>query len=171
MNFNTIDYLKNGNAKQKHVYSILTKHSILFHLEKYDPLVVGTIPLAIDVEASDIDIICCWTDKNEFETCLKKNFNACSNFKIKDNPERGSILATFMLDNFQFEIWGQNIPTQQQLGYQHMIIEYRLLVKHGESFRSKIIRLKQQGYKTEPAFAYLLGLHGDPYEELLKIKI
>jgi len=49
-----------------------------------------------------------------------------------------------------------------------MVIEYQLLVKHGSVCREKIIELKKQGFKTEPAFAFLLGLKGNPYEELLK---
>jgi hypothetical protein len=49
-----------------------------------------------------------------------------------------------------------------------MLIEHRLLLKHGEAFKNKVIELKQNGLKTEPAFAKLLGIEGDPYEELLK---
>jgi hypothetical protein len=50
-----------------------------------------------------------------------------------------------------------------------MITEYRILLEKGEAFRSQIVELKRQGMKTEPAFALLLGLEGDPYLELLKL--
>ena len=50
------------------------------------------------------------------------------------------------------------------------MVEYNLLNKHGEKFRQQIIELKRQGYKTEPAFALVLGLTGDPYIELLKFE-
>jgi len=52
-----------------------------------------------------------------------------------------------------------------------MIIEYEILKTKGENFRLEIIKLKQNGYKTEPAFAFLLGLNGDSYSELLKYQI
>jgi hypothetical protein len=39
-----------------------------------------------------------------------------------------------------------------------MIIEYEILQTKGENFRLEIIKLKQQGYKTEPVFGMLLGL-------------
>ena len=52
-----------------------------------------------------------------------------------------------------------------------MIIEYKILELHGEVFRQEIIKLKSKGLKTEPAFAKLLGLVGNPYEELLNYKV
>ncbi len=48
-----------------------------------------------------------------------------------------------------------------------MVIEHKLLLERGEEFRLKIVDLKKQGYKTEPAFAMLLGLENDPYNEML----
>ncbi len=48
-----------------------------------------------------------------------------------------------------------------------MIKEYEILEKEGEEFRKQIINLKEKGWKTEPAFAKLLGLKEDPYLELL----
>ena len=48
-----------------------------------------------------------------------------------------------------------------------MVIEDYLLRERGEEFRKEIIKLKQSGYKTEPAFCHLLGIDGDPYEGLI----
>lgn len=52
-----------------------------------------------------------------------------------------------------------------------MVIEHEILKSRDEEFRLEIIKLKQNGYKTEPAFAHLLGLKGDPYIALLEYKI
>lgn len=52
-----------------------------------------------------------------------------------------------------------------------MLIEATILNKYGEDFRRKIIELKESGVKTEPAFAQLLELKGNPYEGLLNFKI
>ena len=46
-----------------------------------------------------------------------------------------------------------------------MIVEYKLLKRLGETARQGIIELKRSGYKTEPAFAKLLRITGDPYDE------
>ncbi|HRF37192.1 MAG TPA: DUF4269 domain-containing protein, partial [Saprospiraceae bacterium] len=57
-----------------------------------------------------------------------------------------------------------------QNAYRHLLIEARLLEERGPEFRQQIIELKQQGVKTEPAFARLLGLEGDAYEALLRLE-
>lgn len=50
-----------------------------------------------------------------------------------------------------------------------MLVEYKLLQQHGEDFRQQVVALKKAGIKTEPAFAKLLQLPGDPYEALLQL--
>ncbi len=51
----------------------------------------------------------------------------------------------------------------------HFQIERRLLALFGVDFQSRVVALKRQGIKTEPAFAALLKLPGDPYEALLTL--
>jgi hypothetical protein len=51
-----------------------------------------------------------------------------------------------------------------------MVVESRLLDILGPDFRNGIIALKKQGIKTEPAFARMLGLSGDPYRAVLAIE-
>lgn len=51
--------------------------------------------------------------------------------------------------------------------FRHMVVEHQILCTREEGFRQKILNLKRQGYKTEPAFAKVLGLRGDPYEAIL----
>ena len=49
-----------------------------------------------------------------------------------------------------------------------MIVEHHLL-KEVSKLREKVIHLKQQGIKTEPAFCEVLGIKGDPYERLIEM--
>lgn len=51
-----------------------------------------------------------------------------------------------------------------------MIIESRILELGGDKVRKEIIKLKERGMKTEPAFANYLRLNGDPYKELLQLE-
>lgn len=173
MNFDSIEYLQYGNNRQRQAYSILTDNQVFSKLEKFDPILVGTIPINIDIENSDLDIICCFAHKQEFKKLIIENFSNERNFTIREQPSLDTlaIVANFFLDDFEIEIFGQSIPTKQQFGYRHLIVEHHLLNKHGEEFRQQIIELKRQGHKTEPAFALALGLTGDPYTELLKFEM
>jgi hypothetical protein len=170
--FENIDYLKDRNEIQRRAYKTLTKYKILKSLKEFDPILVGTIPINIDIENSDLDIICYFKNKTYFEKLLVEKFGDSANFKIWENTKLNphSIVASFILEEFEIELFGQNIPTRQQNGYRHMIIENRLIKEGGENFRQRIIHLKQEGYKTEPAFCIELGLKGNPYEALLEFE-
>lgn len=170
--FDTIAYLKDGNERQRQAYFTLTNNDILSKLERFDPILVGTIPINIDIENSDLDIICCFADKDDFYQAVCNHFRNEKNFKIAEQPNLDTlaIVASFNIENFEIEIFGQNIPTKHQFGYRHFVIEHQLLNQYGEKFRQRIVELKQQGYKTEPAFGLALGLTGNPYTELLKFE-
>lgn len=74
-----------------------------------------------------------------------------------------------MIENWPIEFFGQNKPTTEQNGYLHMIIEDRMLSLYGKKFKEQIIQLKSTGMKTEPAFAKILRLEGDPYLRILEL--
>jgi hypothetical protein len=172
MNFDTIEYLQHGNNRQRQAYSVLMNSQILAKLKRFDPILVGTIPINIDIENSDLDIICCFKDKREFHKSVTDTFCNERSFTIREqqNSDTIAVVANFFVDGFEIEIFGQDIPTKQQFGYRHLVIEYNLLNQYGEKFRQQIIELKRQGHKTEPAFGLALGLTGDPYMELLKFE-
>jgi len=171
--FSNIGYLKIGNQKQIQAFKVLTEKKILMNLAEFYPVLVGTIPINIDIETSDLDIICYWKDKMAFREKIQSNFNNEDKFIIRDTfiNNQETVIASFETADFKIEIFGQNIPVREQNGYRHMITEYEILQSKGENFRREIIKLKQQGYKTEPAFGLLLGLKGDPYSALLDYKI
>ncbi|WP_196857894.1 DUF4269 domain-containing protein [Pedobacter sp. CAN_A7] len=170
IDFLDITYLKFGNKKQQEVYQLLVENKIMEKLSTYTPIFVGTIPLNIDIETSDIDIICYARDKNQFIESLVNYFQNMKGFKIIRNTAFNSVKANFYIEDFEFEIFGQDLESMQQDAYQHMIIEHSVLIEKGEKFRQEIIKLKKNGLKTEPAFAKLLGLDGNPYKELLKLR-
>ncbi len=172
-NFENIHYLSEGTEKQQKAYAVLVKHQIMEKLAAFDPILVGTIPIGIDTDKSDLDIVCYFRDKETFRNQLEELLGNETGFQVNElnRFDKETILAVFFLDDFEFEIFGQNIPSLEQNGYKHMLIEHQILLQKGETFRQEIIRLKEQGSKTEPAFAQLLQLEGDPYEALLKMDI
>ncbi|MEG0928671.1 DUF4269 domain-containing protein [Chryseobacterium sp.] len=174
IDFTRIDYLKNGNERQKKAYEVLKKYDVLEKLEPYSAVLAGTIPIEIDIESSDLDIIC--EVDLRFEDSFLKYLTfsnlipSDTDVKVENvivNGEK-SIVLNFMLEEFPIEIFGQNKPVTEQNAYRHMIAEYNILQEKGEDFKQKIIDLKKRGVKTEPAFGMLMNLE-NPYEDLLKL--
>lgn len=171
--FDTLNYLQNGNTRQQLAYQMLVEHNVFEHLAAYDPILVGTIPINIDIETSDLDIACCWENKTQFMYELGHFFGHNQEFRLIETCINGeeTVIAHFKTTHFKIEIFGQNIPTKRQNSYRHMIIEQRILLERSEEFRQQIINLKQQGMKTEPAFGFLLGIKNDPYQALLDFEM
>lgn len=171
-NFKNIEYLKAGNHRQKLAFAEIKQHNVLETLKKYNPILTGTIPIEIDLPESDLDIICECKNHKEFKSYLLNKFAGKKDFKVYTTTQNEieCTIAEFKTDNFLFEIFGQNIPTQNQNAYRHMIIENKILNAKGDEFKKKIKKLKANGIKTEPAFAQLLGLKGNPYTQLLKLE-
>ncbi|KPE52142.1 DUF4269 domain-containing protein [Chryseobacterium indologenes] len=173
IDFTSIEYLKDGNERQQRAYEVLTKYQVFPKLKPYSPVLAGTIPIGIDIETSDLDIICevdlrfeeDFLDDIMFSRIIPTDAEVkVESFRV--NGEK-SIVLNFMLEEFPIEIFGQNKPSLAQNAYRHMMAEYRILRDKGEEFKQKIVELKKQGIKTEPAFGMLLGLE-NPYKDLLK---
>lgn len=169
-NFLSIEYLKNGNKLQQDVYQLLKTHHVLEKLKDYQPIVVGTIPIEINIENSDIDIIGKTADFEKAENNLIATFSHYPEFKISQQHinNKACLTCNFFIDSFEIEIYLEDKNPTEQNAYRHMLIEAQLLEKFGKGFKNDIIQLKKNGYKTEPAFAKLLHLKGDPYIALLE---
>jgi hypothetical protein len=173
IDFTQIDYLIDGNERQKRAFEVLTKYKVFEKLSDFSPILAGTIPIGIDIDGSDLDIICevdfrfeeDFLDEIMFSKLIPfENMATVENIILN---EEKCIVINFMLEEFPIEIFGQNKPTTQQNAYLHMIAEYKILQEKGGDFKQKIIELKKKGIKTEPAFGMLLNLE-NPYEDLLK---
>ncbi len=167
--FLTINYLKTGNPRQQLAYKELVDLEIMEKLNEFSPLLAGTIPIEIDTKKSDLDIVCTCSNHEIFSETLKNNFSNQKNFNIKIKKVKGiqTIIATFNGKHYSIEIFGQQKPSKEQDAFRHMLIEAQILKEKDSIFTKKIIHLKKSGIKTEPAFAKLLGLEGNPYDELL----
>jgi hypothetical protein len=168
--FETLDYLRNGNERQQRALRVIEQHDLFSILSPYDPLLAGTIPIGVDIVSSDLDVLCHWKNREKFLEDMIEHFSTQQNFRLRAINVRGrdSIVVNFKLEEFEVEIFGQNRPSREQDGFRHMVVEHKLLLKHGEELRKEVIRLKNEGMKTEPAFARALKLDGDPYEALLR---
>ncbi|MEO1625445.1 MAG: DUF4269 domain-containing protein [Bacteroidota bacterium] len=145
------------------------RFQLLAHLSAFRPVLAGTIPIGIDLPQSDLDLLCEVYDFPAFHSSIREHFGHFAGFRIWEGWQQRlpSCLISFQLDTWPIEIFGQARPVEEQYAFRHMLVENRLLQLGGDSMRRGIRLLKSQGHKTEPAFAQLLGLEGDPYEALL----
>jgi hypothetical protein len=115
-------------------------------------------------------VICEVDDFDAFIAFVNKNFRQYDDFNIR-YLDRDRVVCGFFEEDEEVEIYGSTTPPQQTNGFRHMIIEARLLDILGAQFAEKVRALKTQGIKTEPAFAWLLGLAGDPYEAVRNLEV
>lgn len=169
--FTRIQYLSNGNERQREVYGLLRKTQVMDILQQYDPILTGTVPIEIDLPGSDLDIICQVHDFKRFEEMILRSFRDFQEFGCSAKTVNGirRMVAHFKYDGWPIEIFGQPIPTTKQNGYRHMVAEHRVLGILGQQGRESILSLKAGGLKTEPAFARLMKLEGNPYQRLLEV--
>jgi hypothetical protein len=167
----TIKHLREGGARQRNAYRLLAELAIMEVLQPYAPLVVGTIPIGIDLPESDIDIICEVHDFEAFEQLVRERYSAMQQFQCSQRSVLGMmrIVACFSYGGERFELFGQPVPTNEQNGYRHMVVEHKILTIMGAEAGLRIKQLKSQGLKTEPAFGILLELEGDPYRQLIEM--
>ena len=151
-----------------HYKKIIEDLKLIERLKAYQVTVIGTPPLGIEIWQSDIDLICNYQleQLNQLFDVLKK-FKALENWKIEQSKfEKETWICSFGYLNWVIEIFCSTTPIYQQAGFRHFKIEHRLLNLAHIQFKKDIIALKNKGFKTEPAFAELLSLTGDPYARL-----
>lgn len=166
---NALSILKNGDEKQRRAYQALKELNILHDLSSYKPLLCGTIPLGIDHEQSDLDIVLETDHLDSLALKLKTTYGQHSEFSQKKTTvrRREVLITNFFFEDFEFELFAQAQSTKEQYGYLHMLVEYYLL-KENPEWKKRIRKMKKNGLKTELAFCLLLDLKGDPYDELIR---
>lgn len=144
---------------------------VLSRLARFDPHLAGTPPLGIDRPDSDIDILCSASDPEHFVETVWTAFSHADGFAIRqwasgDRP----IIAGFHAHGWEFELFCSPLPVARQSGWRHYLMEGRLLDLGGPPLRAAVMAHRDAGLKTEPAFAAVLGLDGDPYQALLDLE-
>ncbi len=140
-------------------------------LEAHRPTLAGTIPIGVDLPDSDLDVICEAHDLERFARLLASAYGTRPGFLVRRRLIGGlpAVVARFRAHGFHIEIFAQPRPAWRQNAVRHMQVERRLLRLGGRSAAQAVRRFKEQGLKTEPAFARVFGLEGDPYRRLAEL--
>lgn len=161
--------MEEGTPRQRDAARALCELRLGELLRPYSPRLVGTVPIGIDGAASDLDVICEAADLPAWCEYVERAFGRREGFRCS-GPTGAAATANFWYRGWEIELYGENRPTDEQNGYRHMVVEERILRLLPEAGREQVRRWKAQGLKTEPAFAKLLALPGDPYEALLALR-
>ena len=149
----------------------LQRLDLLAALACFDPHIAGTPPLGLDLPGSDIDVLCHVADIDAFTRTVWDVASNHERFAIHQwTGETRPIVASFEAHGWTIEIFGASRPVVQQSGWRHFTIERRLLLLGGDAFRTAVMERRRGGLKTEPAFAAVLSLAGDPYSALLDVE-
>lgn len=172
------DYLQHGSSRQRRAYEALCELNPLKKLADdedrgfgFEPALVGSLPLDLALDSSDIDFVTCATDLKSYSQRLRSEFGALEGFESTRGIQLGvaTLVTRFRFQDEQYEIFTQNVLVPWQNAVVHLMIEERLLLLGGAAFRDKIWKARLRGQKTEPAFGEVLGLE-EPYRELLELE-
>lgn len=171
MKWTDVSYLQDGTPRQREAYAVWRALRVGEVLAPYTPVLAGTIPLAVDIPGSDMDIVCEAHDLEAFARTAEAAYGHLAGFtcRIKEMNGLPSCICKFHHGDMAVELFAQPRPVTKQNAYVHMVVEARLLALAGAEAARSIRRLKESGLKTEPAFAAHFRLEGDPYQALLRL--
>lgn len=158
--------------KNELVFSAIQELGILLSYKEFYPLIAGTFPLGVNTDSSDVDVLLHSSDLDGLSKSFERDFSSYEDFELKRKVKRDkdSLICKFKFQKVEFELFAQDTITPQNIAFQHYLVEEKLLKYKGSTFFHKVRNLRrQEGLKTEPAFARVLGLAGDPYIELLNL--
>jgi len=160
--------LQQGSANQRAAWRVLTELAILDILAPFHARLTGTIPIDVDIPGSDLDIICQADDLDALAQLLETHYGHHPSFQIAHKTRYGHpvLVCEFERGGFLIQVYGSSTPVQRQRAWVHMVAEAYLLDLGGEGAREAVRALKRAGEKTEPAFAQVFELAGDPYDVL-----
>ncbi|MEA1675127.1 DUF4269 domain-containing protein [Nitrospirillum sp. BR 11163] len=146
----------------------LARTGIVEALAAFGPRVAGTPPLGLDLPSSDIDILCHARDAAAFAKALWALGAEWEGFTLHQwRQAPRPVIGRFRAHGWAFEVFGSPDPVEMQAGWRHFMVEARLLALGGPGLRAAVMAARLAGLKTEPAFAQVLKLRGEPYAALL----
>ncbi len=171
--FRTIAYLQRGTLRQRAAYEALRALDVMATLAAYNPRLTGAIPLDVDIPGSDLDIICQVgaEQMDALAELLRQKYGHLPGFRLarKQRYDHAVVVCDFTCCEFPIQVYGSPTPVDAQRAWVHLLAEAHLLAQAKPEEKEAVRALKLAGVKTEPAFAQIFGLTGDPYEALYEL--
>ena len=166
-----VSYLNRGTDRQRDAYLALIELDLFSVLAEFDPILAGSYVLGIQTPASRLEIICHVDVLGHLDAIVQDAYGGYEDFSLVYTEKWGvlGIECIFTYGDFTIEVSGQPVPIDEQVAYQHMIAEARLLQLAGEEANETIRRMREEGIMTLPAFGAYFHLEGDPADALLEL--
>ena len=147
----------------------LTRQGVWDSLARFHPVMAGSIPLGLDTDASDVDVLVEALDLKTFRRVCERTWGSYPDFFVAGRVWQNlpAVICRVRVDSLFCEVFAQAQPVALQRGFRHLIAEWRLLTIGGDALYHAVRAARRRGLKTEPAFAEVLRLEGDPYVALL----
>jgi len=172
LNVHDLSNLETGTPRQQAAYHAIQNSRILDLLQDFSPVLTGLIPLGLEEESTDLDVLVEAYDLDKFllhaYRSLQQHVPLTIESLILDSVN--TLIVTFRFEKVTFNIVAKPMPVHQTTPYRHMLAMSRLLAVGGDQMRKGIRELKAEGLKTEQAFATYLRIEGNPYEVLFEFE-
>ncbi len=126
-NLSSYGCLVTGTPRLQQAEAVLTDLRLLDDLRVFTPMLIGTIPIGVDIPSSDLDIACYAPDLVHFAQTVRQLYVIFPNFSLHGKSIRGvdSVIVNFQHGGFEIQLFAQPQPVENQYGYRHMLIEAR----------------------------------------------
>ena len=136
-------------------------------LAPYDPVAVSSMVTGLNAGVSDLDVVCDLRPAG-FLKAVRRWYGERSSFETWRTGSRR--VVSFEGARLRIELVGEELAVEEQPAYLHAVAHRRLVDLGGERFARSVRRTRRErGCKTEPAIAFVLGLSGDPYVEVMRL--
>ena len=101
---------------RSHFQTVLDELNLLAELAEYEPTIIGTPPLGIDIESSDIDIACTAADLEKFASDITARFASMQEFiieRVTGFPDP-AVRAAFLSVGWEIELFCQTLRGNAQ---------------------------------------------------------
>lgn len=162
---------RHNALRMERAQQVLPEHGIISAFAAFTPVLAGTIPLGIDAATSDLDVLCKVCDHTFFGALSHEVFSPYRDFSLYSTAVNGqaTTICNFVCADFPIEIFGQDLPVEQQYAYKHMVVDARLLDCADARAEEAIHAMKSEAVPTEVAFGVYVALEGDPYQAVLQL--
>ena len=171
-NWRDHSHIRDGSPRQMKAYTTVYDELMIFlKLKAHDPMWVGSFPVGIDSDESDIDIVCNPSSLRPFLRQVRSLYGDCDNFRLtwKAIERVPTVIARFTCGEFDLEIYGQPKPTANQAAVMFMLVAARLLAIGGEPAKARIQELKANGHSSAEALAIYFQIDTPaPYPTLVQ---